>query len=75
MDSKQHRLLQAQIAHKVPQPTFTPKPKRQMVRRCCKCKRVLTGYDVNLYRKNSNGADPYGFPEVCEDCAESEVRP
>ena len=75
MDAKEFRARQMAIAAKVPQPTYKKPEKKSNVRRCEKCRRVLTGGDINQYRKESNGADPYGFPTVCEDCAEKEVRP
>jgi hypothetical protein len=75
MDAKEFRARQMEIARKVPQPFFKKVEKKSNIRRCSRCRRVLTGYDVKRYREEAGKADPYGFPEVCEDCAEKEVRP
>jgi len=73
MDSKEHRARQVAIANKVAIPTFTPKPKKSNVHRCEACKKVITGGDIKAYRAEAGKADPYGYPAVCEDCAEKEA--
>jgi hypothetical protein len=70
MDTKEYRTRQAEIARKVTQPVYVAPPKKSHIKRCEECRRVLTGEDIKSYRAEAGPGDPYGYPRICEACAE-----
>jgi len=71
VDAKTHRERQVAIANKVSQPVYVAPPKKSHIKRCEKCRRVLTGEDIKSYRLESKD---FGYPSVCTKCAEDDAR-